>query len=426
MALSARAHERSKPNPKYLIWSILADPWLPENPSGYLSLGVAENALMHDVLSEHIHANMSLPTQALTYGDGGKRLKNILSNFLNRHLQPVTPITPSHISHTNGCSSAIEHLSWALGNPGDVFLLGQPYYGTFVGDLTLRMETDLALVPFHGVDPMSMEAVGKYEERIVEAQAQGQRVAGLVIAHPHNPLGRCYPRAVLVELMRLCEKYKIHLISDEIYALSTFPNTVDSDSTITPFESILSIDPVGVIDPALIHIVWGMSKDFGANGIRLGAIISQHNPTLHAAIVPVALYSSSSSISDHVAANVLADESFVEDYIRENQRRLADSYVYVTAWAKEHGIEYAPGVNAAFFLWANLGDVYRKTHPDMREGEDINRVVMDTLLQHKVFLASGVNFGSEQAGWFRVVFSQKREYLDEGLRRILAALSLST
>lgn len=421
MSLSQRAHELSKPDPAFLIWDILQDIWHPEtNPSGYISLGVAENSLMHEKLSGHIHKNLSLPTNEFTYGDGKKRLKGTLARFLTRHFKPFNPIEPAHIAVTNGCSSAVEHASWAFGNPGDVFLLGRPYYGTFVPDLTSRMGTELAPVSFEDVDPLSIEGVKKYEQRILEVQSQNKRVAGLVLAHPHNPLGRCYPRDVLVELMKLCQKYQVHLVSDEIYALSTFTNTVDKNISIAPFESVSSIDPNGIIDPALVHVIWGISKDFGANGLRLGVIISQNNPKLHAALIPVALYSSSSSLADHVAANFLDDDAWVDAYIKDNQGQLAESYEHVTSWARKNGIEYKPGVNAAFFLWVDLGKKYAELHTI--ETEDLNKSVMDSLLKEKVFLASGVQFGSEVAGWFRIVFSQKRDYLDLGLGRVMKAL----
>ena len=424
MALSNRGHKFSQPDPQYVVWEVLQNLWVPEeNPDGYVSLGVAENSMMHATLIEHVHSNISLPEEALTYGDGGKRIKAAIARFLNKHLSPVLPIMPAHITHTNGCSSAIEHLAWALGNPGDAILLGQPYYGTFVSDLTARFDTQLAYVPFHGVDPLGSEAVQKYEDKLLEVQAKGQRVAALVIANPHNPLGRCYPRSVLIELMKLCQRHKVHLISDEIYALSVFENKVDTGIELAPFESISSIDPTGIIDPALVHIVWGMSKDFGANGIRLGAVISQHNPALHAAIVPVSLYTSASSITEHIAANILEDDVWVDEYVRLNQENLAQTYVHVTSWAKAHGIEYAAGANAGFFLWVNLGSAYKTFHPD--ESGPIDNVVMDALLRHKIFLASGVAFGSEAPGWFRIIFTHRMEYLDEGLRRIITAVELA-
>lgn len=420
MALSQRAHELSKPDPAFLLWDILQDMWHPDvNPNGYVSLGLAENSLMHTRLSEHIHKNLALPTDEFTYGDGTKRLRATLARFLTKHLKPLTPFEPAHITVTNGCSSAIEHASWAFGNPGDVFLLGRPYYGTFVPDLTARMSTELAPVSFGEVDPLSIEGVEKYEQKILEMQAQNKRVAGLVLAHPHNPLGRCYPRDVLVELMKLCQKYQVHFVSDEIYALSTFPNTVDK-VPVAEFESASSIDTTDIIDPTLVHVIWGISKDFGANGLRLGAIVSQNNQRLHAALTPVSLYSSSSSLTDHVVANFLDNDEWVDAYIKDNRRKLAENYEHVTAWAKKNNIEYKPGVNAAFFLWVNLGKAYAESHSNGLN--DLDKTIMDSLLKEKVFLASGAQFGSEVPGWFRIVFSQKLDYLNLGLDRILKAL----
>lgn len=422
MALSARATKASTPDPTNFFWEILKDLWHPEsNPGGYVSLGLAENSLMHDTLREHLSNNVAVQEGDFTYGDGKKRLKSTLSRFLTKHLKPIVPIEPSHITVSNGCSSAIEHASWAFGDPGDVFLLGQPYYGTFLPDVTLRMGSKLVLVDFGDIDPLSEEGVGRYEHYVREAEGRGERVAGLILSNPHNPLGRCYSRQALMAMMRLCQKHRINLISDEIYALSTFPNNVDNNVQINPFQSVLSIDTQGVIDAALVHVIWGVSKDFGANGLRLGTIISQDNPTLHAALVPVTLYSSTSSLADQAVINMLSDDVWSDSYIEQNKRSLQQSYEHVTAWAKENGIEYAGGVNAAFFLWVHLEPVYRRTHTE--EVDNVDDVMMKLLLQEKVFIASGAAFGSEKPGWFRIVFSQQRDLLDEGLRRIMAALT---
>ncbi|KAM0255721.1 hypothetical protein ACHAQJ_005475 [Trichoderma viride] len=426
MSLSARAKESEKASQDLLIWKVLQDLWDPDtNPSGILSLGVAENRLMHDTLSEHIHTKLALSNHAFTYGDGSSgsnHLRNSLSRFLNKHFKPATPIEPAHISITNGCSAAIEHLSWAFANPGEGYLLGQPYYGTFIEDLTARTGAKVVPVPFHGIDPLSGNSVAKYEEALIKAEAEGTRVTGLVLCNPHNPLGRCYSRDTIVELLRLCEKYHINFIGDEIYALSVWENTIDTDVPLEPFTSCLSIDLAGIIEPSRVHVIWGMSKDFGANGIRIGALISQANQPLHAALIPVSLYSSASSISEHATANMLDDDGWTEAYIAENKRRLARQYELVVSWAKAQGITYRPGVNAAFFLWANLGSFYQSLHPNFAIG-DLNKTISTALLKHKVFLASGTAFGSEEPGWFRIVFSHPEDYVREGLKRVLAALT---
>ena len=423
MALSRRAEALSKPDPAYLFRDILANTWdSKSNPDGFVHLGLAENTLMHDVLNEHLHKHLAVPTSAFTYGDGGKRVKSAIAKFICRYMKPLTPVLPVHITLANGCSSAVEQLSWALANPGDVFILGRPFYGTFVPDITLRMGTELVTVPFGELDPLCLNAVQCYENVIKETQSLGKRVAALLLCNPHNPLGRCYPRKVILEIMKLCQRHGIHLISDEIYALSIFENQVDEDQSYEDFESCLAIDVTEIKNPSLLHVVWGMSKDFGANGLRFGAIISQHHAGLHRSILPGTLYASTSLVSEHIVANVLEDEAWVEAYIGENRKRLSDSHASTALWAREHGIEYAQGVNAAFFLWVNLGSKF----PDSKlpNGSSKSDAVAEALLREKVFLASGVQFGSERDGWFRIVFTHQPEYLREGLRRIAAALCL--
>ena len=58
--------------------------------------------------------------------------------------------------------------------------------------------------------------------------------------------------------MKFCQKYRIHLISDEIYALSVFENPEAPGAP--DFVSVLSIDTKDIIDPHLVHVLWGMSK----------------------------------------------------------------------------------------------------------------------------------------------------------------------
>jgi aspartate/methionine/tyrosine aminotransferase len=69
--------------------------------------------------------------------------------------------------------------------------------------------------------------------------------------------GRCYPVETLKAIARFCQKHSLHLISDEVYASCVF-ETDDPDAV--PFTSILSLDLVGLIDPNLVHVLYGFSK----------------------------------------------------------------------------------------------------------------------------------------------------------------------
>jgi bifunctional pyridoxal-dependent enzyme with beta-cystathionase and maltose regulon repressor activities len=54
---------------------------------------------------------------------------------------------------------------------------------------------------------------------------------------------------------------------------------------------------------------------------------------------------------------------------------------------------------------------------------DDDSVIMQKLLAKKVFIASGADFGGEEPGWFRIVFTHPRAYLEEGLKRMIEALA---
>lgn len=452
MALSRRGANWADHSGDLTIWTVVKDLWHPiDNPDGYLSLGVAENALMHGELQEYIHKHTQVPAGGLTYGDGGsgsKALQRAMGRFLTRKLEAVVPIESSHVCITNGVTTGVEHLVNILADPGDALLLGQPHYGAFIDDGQLRTGAEIVKVAFGEVDPVSIQALHAYESVIKACLAKSQRVAGIILCNPHNPLGRCYSREFLVGLLKLCQKYQVHLISDEIYALSVFRGP-EAGSDMNQFTSAASIPTNGLIDPALVHILYGLSKDFGANGLRLGCIVSQNNAEIHKALVSIAIFSYASSLSEGIATKLLTDDEFVDWYIRENNRRLYENYKFVVEWAERHGIEYGKGVNAAFFLWVNLGkvsDALQKQNRDraasieipqeppgkpqatqvVDEVDTLEVITNKALLDAKVFLASGAAFGSEKPGWFRIVFSQSRENLMEGFRRIEGVLGLHT
>ncbi|KAJ5776872.1 pyridoxal phosphate-dependent transferase [Penicillium odoratum] len=350
MHLSIRAQRVANTSEDAVIWRFMSNLWGPEdNPDGYISFGVAENRLMHDELSKHIHDNINLSHKEFAYSDspsGSKQLKKAISDFLNRYLKPVRPLEHRHVSVTNKCSSAIEHLSWALVNEGEAFFLRRPYYGMLYPDLTLRFGNKIVTISFHDIDPLSDGAIDAYERYVIDSQANGQKVSGIIISHPHSPLGRCYPHQVLVGLMKLCGKYKLHLISDEIYALSS-------------------------------------------------------NPILHDALVPVGVYSQVSSLSEHLTINMLQYCARVET----NRKRLSKMYRIVVEWARGHDIEYAHGINAAFFVWVNLGQFYRRHHL-LAKTADLAGVVEQRLLERRIFVASGKDFAAENNDWFRILFGQ--------------------
>ncbi|MFI8437379.1 aminotransferase class I/II-fold pyridoxal phosphate-dependent enzyme [Streptomyces sp. NPDC079020] len=91
----------------------------------------------------------------------------------------------------------------------------------------------------------------------------------LVLTNPHNPLGVNYDKKLLEDVCRWALDKQMHIVSDEIYAHSQSTGT-------DGFRSVLSLDAYAT-DPARFHLVYGLTKDFGLSGFRIGFLVSKSN-----------------------------------------------------------------------------------------------------------------------------------------------------
>ena len=386
--LSSRGAAAARNQKKDLMFEVMADTYDSKaNPDGFINLGIAENTLMHPELLKHLEKKFRPSSNNLSYGcgpSGSVRLRKALANFFNKHFSPIRPVSPSHINASRGVTSSLERLAYELGDPGDKFLLGRPYYGSYESDLHDRAGIEIAPVSFGDIDPTSPDCVSCYESVIQAHPRTGAgRITALLLCNPHNPLGRCYPRETLTALMTLCEKHQIHLIIDEIYALSVFPNP--NLPTAVPFTSALSIPTTNLINPARIHTLWGLSKDFGANSLRIGCVVSQANPPLMSVLAAHAAYSFPSALLDYMACAILEDERFVARFLKESQRRLAENYGLTTAFLRKHGIPYEEA-GAGCFVWVDLGAAWRERRRglgiEVESGDSCCELDDDMLFNH--------------------------------------------
>jgi bifunctional pyridoxal-dependent enzyme with beta-cystathionase and maltose regulon repressor activities len=98
------------------------------------------------------------------------------------------------------------------------------------------------------------------------------RIKAVLVCNPHNPTSRCYRKDALLELMEFCQERGLHLISDEVYALTDLHGV---SNKAPKFVSALSLTeplvPEGAVkvDPSRVHVVWSASKLFGISGFRV-------------------------------------------------------------------------------------------------------------------------------------------------------------
>ncbi|KAF9255700.1 PLP-dependent transferase [Marasmius fiardii PR-910] len=398
-----------------------------ENEQGVINLAVAENTLMHEELREYFEGVFDLRALDFTYGDGlsgTKRLCDALSEFLNQHFHPWKKVEPKHLLLGCGLITIVGQIGRAVANPGDGILITAPYYGGF--DVSFAVEHGLkpVSVKLNPKDVGTLREVDALEEAILESRNSGTAVKAVLLCNPHNPLGRCYSREALEAYCRFCEKHNIHLVSDEIFAMSVFPS--NDFPRPPPFISVLSLDchKLGV-NPSRIHCLYGMSKDFNANGFRAGVLASPHNPELINCLTITNMFSVIASPTDALWSALLNDAKFLSQFFVTNRSKLAEAYEYVTAWLTFHTLPYIP-VHAAHFLMVDwrpvlsdverYGDMLLIKPSDSMEKREL--ALAEYILSRKVYLSPGSEHHFPEGGWVRLSFSVRRDYLNIGLRRI--------
>ncbi|KAF2964933.1 hypothetical protein GQX73_g8650 [Xylaria multiplex] len=393
-----------------------------KNPQGAVRFEGAENWLMHSELAEFIDG-VSFDQSCCAYGEGytgSSRLRKAMAHHLNTHFAPAQAIDAEEITFAAGVTNLNEACALVTCNPdaGEAIMLGRPVYGAFSLDLCMRTGVELEYVSVGDRDQFTPDCVAAFEAGYDAAIARGRNIRALIICNPHNPLGRCYPRETLIGLLQLCARKGIHLISDEIYALSTYGR---NDREPEVFTSIRSIDFVGIIDPKQVHVLYGMSKDFGAAGTRLGCVVSQ-NREFTDAVRAICRFASPSQFSMHITASLLEDQDYIRSFLDKSRARLLQNRLAAESLLSEAGIAFHDAGNAGLFMWIDLSPFLpvAETNGDSWAAQ---RLIAERLEQAGVILQSGESYRAPEPGWCRLVFSLEEESLREGIRRLSRVIS---
>jgi aspartate/methionine/tyrosine aminotransferase len=267
-------------------------------------------------------------------------------------------------------------------------------------------------VSFKGTDQFGTEGVSCYESAINEAVEAGNRIRAILLCNPHNPLGRCYSAEALIEYMKLCEKYSIHLILDEVYATSVY----DDDS---PFTSILAIDSKKYINTNYLHLLYGFSKDLAGGGLRLGCVWTK-NSALIAALSAISFFNWPSNISDTIGSAMLENEDWMASFREQSKKRLAECAAFARSVLDEYEIPYEKGASAGFFLWL---DVRKYLSNDIEKTTwSKEQRLRKAMQENRVNLTPGEIMFSEGPGFFRLCFVKEEYEVREGLKRFKKSL----
>ncbi|KAL4811159.1 pyridoxal phosphate-dependent transferase [Aspergillus unguis] len=388
------------------------------NPDGIIGFGMAEHGPVRTEIANYINKNVTFTTNSICYPSTATSndLPVATAAHLNKYFAPRTPIKPQNIVKVGGVTAAGNMLSFALAEQGDGVLVSRPVYGRFELDYGVQGGVEIVYADTDVYEAFGVGCIAKYEEALQQAENRGVKIKALLLVNPHNPVGRCYPKETLVEILKFCNKHQIHLISDEIYALCVFDS---GDPYAVPFTSVLSLATPDIIDINLVHVLYGFAKDFASGGLKLGFIIT-HNAELRRSCSAMVRFHSPSAAAETIGTAILQDEEFISGFLARSSQDLAFSYQIATSVLEKEGINYAKGVNAGFFLYIDLSPYLPEADPSVR-AQEREFALAQKFVDNGVFLHPGEEH-SKEPGWFRLVYSHDEDVLREGLRRLVEAL----
>jgi len=156
---------------------------------------------------------------AYTHSQGLKVIRKHIAEFIEE--RDGFPSNPDRIFLTNGASQGVANLMQTfIFKENHGVLIPIPQYPLYTATLAL---VGGKAVPYELIEKESWKlSVENIEEAIKKAKEEGIEVKAMVVINPGNPTGNCASEEELTAIVKLCEKYNIMLLADEVYQINIY------------------------------------------------------------------------------------------------------------------------------------------------------------------------------------------------------------
>lgn len=298
----------------------------------------------------------------------------------------------------DGIVSGLKILIQALTRPEDEILIFTPAYPPFKSSVELNGRRCVEFALLEGKEGWIIDF------EALEAQLAHHKVRMLIFCSPHNPVGRVWKLEELAKLAKLCEKYDILLVSDEIHMdfarlnrhiplMKAYPQGAE--------HMILCIAP---------------SKTFNLAGLHTGLLV-------------VPSKEDRQKIQDVMSRNGIAGPSIMgleaataawehgDIWVDDLNAQISRNARRVEQWAAEK----MPMIRVSrpeglYLLWLDCRSMEMSA-------QELESFFTD---QAKVFLNQGYTFGKNGEGFVRMNIACGEDVLDKALQQIETAWKART
>ena len=330
----------------------------------------------------------------LGYADTPDTLYTAISNWEQEHFKLA--VRKEEILFFSGVLAGITTAIQAFTKPNDVILIHDPVYPPFANIITTnrRQLVRSQLVEQNGHIVMDLADM---EEKFKQHQ-----VKVMILCNPHNPGGRVWTKKELYQLGELCQKYQVLVLSDEIHQDLVFPpNKMTSFFNAGEGFSNFSLQ------------FTSMTKTFNLAGIK-NSVVFVKNEKLRSQLIRKQEENFQQEINTFGLVGMEAAYETGEEWLAELLPYIQSNITYTMNFFREQ----LPKVKimepeGTYLLWLDFSEY------DLSDKELEERFVH----KGKVVLNTGVSYGPSGKQHMRLNVACPRVVLEEGLNRIVRALS---
>ena len=239
----------------------------------------------------------------------------------------VSGLSKEHIGYENGVLGGVVSALNVLCSKGDNVLLHSP---TYIGFTMSLKNNGYNIV--HSPLKQDENGIWRMDLADMEEKIRANNIHAMIFCSPHNPMGRVWERWEIEEMVALCEKLDVYIISDEIW----------SDLTLWGYDHIPT---QSISEAAKMRTIalYAPSKTFNLAGL-IGSYRIVYNDRLRHRM------DKEGSLSHYNSMNVLSMHALIGAYRKEGYEWVDELRQVITEnidWACDFIATNFPGVQVS-------------------------------------------------------------------------------
>ena len=227
-------------------------------------------------------------------------------------------------------------------------------------------------------------------------------VKAFILCSPHNPVGRVWKKDELEEMARLCMKYDVVILSDEIHADLIYPG--EQHIPIASLSGDIAKRTITCMAP---------SKTFNLAGLQGSYIITADKESRSSLLNQFEKQGFHNMLNTMANTAMEAAYKYGEPWLEELMVKLEDNKNYVIEKLETNTNLKVSRAEGTYLLWIDCSSLGLSS-------EELKKFMIQ---EAKVGLNGGIDYGEDGEHFMRMNIACPKSIVKEGVRRIIDAVN---